>query len=290
MTGRHRSRRYYVALGDSLAAGVQPIGDPDDMFRTAQGYPDQLCARLRLVMPDLELVNLACPGESTTSMIEGGICEYGRGNQLDQAVEFLEAHRGEIAFVTLDIGFNDFQGDELSSLPGGFETISTNLPRILGAIRAATEPATPLAGMTIYDPFLAEWLDGAAGRDRADLSVAAAIEPINALLGELYAAAGAGVADVAAAFATLDFSTQATLPDGTAAPLNVARVCEWTWMCAPAPLGPDRHPNSAGYRAIAEAFESVLLPQLEHVAVRKRPPIRPALERRVRLAARRTRR
>jgi len=38
----------------------------------------------------------------------------------------------------------------------------------------------------------------------------------------------------------------------------VARICQWTWMCAPAPLGPDIHANTAGYGVIAKAFEAVL--------------------------------
>jgi hypothetical protein len=41
-------------------------------------------------------------------------------------------------------------------------------------------------------------------------------------------------------------------------PLNVARICQWTWVCAPPPLGPDNHANSAGYAVIAATFASVL--------------------------------
>jgi lysophospholipase L1-like esterase len=32
----------------------------------------------------------------------------------------------------------------------------------------------------------------------------------------------------------------------------------WTWICAPAPLGPDNHPNAAGYAVIADAFAAEL--------------------------------
>jgi hypothetical protein len=42
------------------------------------------------------------------------------------------------------------------------------------------------------------------------------------------------------------------------APLNVARICQWTWMCAPAPVGPNIHANAAGYRQLAAAFERVI--------------------------------
>jgi lysophospholipase L1-like esterase len=41
-------------------------------------------------------------------------------------------------------------------------------------------------------------------------------------------------------------------------PLNVGLICEWTWICAPAPLGPNNHPNADGYRVIARAFADQL--------------------------------
>jgi hypothetical protein len=63
---------------------------------------------------------------------------------------------------------------------------------------------------------------------------------------------GFRVADVAGAFATTD----TTLVDGR--PVNVTRICAWTWMCAPAPLGPDIHANRAGYAVIARAFRERL--------------------------------
>jgi hypothetical protein len=35
-------------------------------------------------------------------------------------------------------------------------------------------------------------------------------------------------------------------------------VCEMSWMCAPAPQGPNIHPNQAGYGAYASALLSTL--------------------------------
>ena len=73
---------YYLALGDSLSQGVQP-----DMaganVETRQGYPDQLYAALRSGHPGLQLVKFGCPGETTSTMINGGICRYPGGPQLD---------------------------------------------------------------------------------------------------------------------------------------------------------------------------------------------------------------
>jgi hypothetical protein len=56
---------YYLALGDSLAEGFQPNGD------LTHGYADQLSAALKADDPSLRLENLACGGETTSSMISG---------------------------------------------------------------------------------------------------------------------------------------------------------------------------------------------------------------------------
>ncbi|MCJ7710868.1 MAG: SGNH/GDSL hydrolase family protein [Chloroflexi bacterium] len=155
---------YYVSVGDSLAAGVQPTGDPDNMDRTTEGYPEQLLQIARSESPKLKLVKLGCPGETTTTLIEGGICRYPHGSQLDEAVSFLHAHRKMVAFITIDIGANDFACYEPACIEAGVGFISTNLPRILGALRAAAGPDVPIAGMTIYNPFLGYWLTGPEGQ------------------------------------------------------------------------------------------------------------------------------
>ena len=97
---------YYLALGDSLAQGVQPDAAGASV-ETRYGYPDQLYAMLRPSHPTLELVKLGCPGETTTTMINGGICRYPGGSQLKAADAFLRAHRGRVLLVTIDIGAND---------------------------------------------------------------------------------------------------------------------------------------------------------------------------------------
>ena len=78
-----------------------------DQRETADGYPDQVYAALHRSRPGLKLVKLGCPGETTVSMINGGICRYRGGSQLAAAVAFLPAHRGQVLLVTLDIGAND---------------------------------------------------------------------------------------------------------------------------------------------------------------------------------------
>ena len=41
-------------------------------------------------------------------------------------------------------------------------------------------------------------------------------------------------------------------------PLNVARVCAWTWACTTPPSGPNIHANKNGYSVIASAFQKVI--------------------------------
>lgn len=133
-------QHYYVSVGDSLAAGVQPIGDPANLFRTDSGYAEQLLAIARTHDRKLKLIKLGCPGETTTTMIAGGICAYRHGSQLDQAVHFLRAHRSKVSFITIDIGANDFPCQQPQCIPAGVASLQTNLPTILAALRKAAGP------------------------------------------------------------------------------------------------------------------------------------------------------
>ena len=97
---------FYLSLGDSLSRGVQPTATGQDVA-TNRGYPDRLAATLRRHLRHLQLVKLGCSGETTETMIHGGICRYPAGSQLAQAARFLRAHRGHTALITIDIGAND---------------------------------------------------------------------------------------------------------------------------------------------------------------------------------------
>jgi lysophospholipase L1-like esterase len=256
-SGEH-AKIYDVSVGDSLAAGVQPIGDPDDLYRTDAGYAEQLLGIARSAAPKLALVKLGCPGETTTTMIGGGICSYPHGSQLEEAVAFLRAHRDLVAFVTIDLGANDFPCQQAECIPAGVAAIQTNLPGILAELRAAAGPDVPIVGMTIYNPFLANWLLGPDGQAFARASASQLLGPVNGLLRAIYEGSGARVADIESAFSSNDFDTLVSLPGAGTVPLNVARICMWTWVCAPAPLGPDNHANAEGYGVIARAYAAAL--------------------------------
>jgi lysophospholipase L1-like esterase len=256
--GADHAKLYYVSVGTSLASGVQPIGDPDNMYRTRDGYAEQLLAIAHKKLPKLSLVKLGCPGETTTTMIEGGICSYRHGSQLDEAIWFLRTHRNHVAFITIDMGANDFACNAAECVPDGVAKIQANLPRIVADLRRAAGPGVPIVGMTLHDPFLAAWLMGPDGQAYAQYAETALMEPINGLLRGIFQASGARVADVEGAFASSDFTTQANLPGVGTVPLNVARICTWSWACTPPPLGPDNHPNKAGYGVMARAFAVTL--------------------------------
>ena len=248
---------YYLALGDSLAAGYQPIGRPEDDHRTRAGYPDQLWLMARARYPDLQLVNLACPGETTVTFRESHErCSYPAGSQLAEALDFLADHTGEVAFITIDIGFNDFEGASLAYLFPGIEGIEERLPSILADLQAVAS-GVPIVGMNIYDPFLTYWLGDDDDRVLARQSVVA-MQLINEALEGVYAEAGIPVADVEAAFAIDDWTTTVPLAGHGQVPRNLAVLCERTWQCHPPPLGPDRHANVLGYRAMADAFAAQL--------------------------------
>jgi len=265
--------RYYLSLGDSLAQGMQPNASGLTV-NTDQGYADQLYTIERARIPGLKLVKLGCGGETTTSFLTGRGnradafllgCHPAGGSQMAAAERFLRAHRrpGEVAFVTLDIGANDVdgcqRGTEINTdcVLGGVERVATNLPKILRRLHRAASPGTRLAAMTLYDPFLQLYL-APDGREEALTSVGYA-RNVNQGLEQLYRAAGFRVAHVDRAFRTYDTShTTALAGQAGPVPVAVAEVCRLTWMCAPAPVGPNIHADQAGYHVIAEAFAKAL--------------------------------
>jgi lysophospholipase L1-like esterase len=247
---------YYLSLGTSLSVGIQPDENGENQL-TDEGYADQLHRLLRLKTRRLQLVKLGCPGETSTGMItgDGSLCYDPGASQLDRAVAFLQANRGAVSLLSVDIGANDLLnctiGDEPCIL-AAFAAVQTNLPHILGALRTAA-PGVPIVAMNYYNPLVAFWLQGPAGQELAQLSAFVAAQ-FNELLEAVYGLFRVPVADVARAFHADDFR----LIPGIGLPVNVVVVCQWTWMCAPAPVGPNVHANRIGYLVIALALAAAL--------------------------------
>jgi lysophospholipase L1-like esterase len=257
---------YYLALGDSLAVGYQ------QEVPTDKGYVDDLYDTLKAGQPGLKLVNLGCPGESTTTMINGN-CPYQLENptykpyetrsQLGDAKKFIKEHPGQVSYITITIGSNDVLR---SSTPpyescvdlvtgiipacalAGISDVHHNLPTILQPLQELTGRKTLRAGMTYYDPYLAAWLQGESGQALAKQSLTF-INLLNSVLAIGYLGNGFRVAPVSFAFQTNNFAPQNFPPFGQV-PTNVVNICTYTLMCS---LG-DIHATEAGYSKIADVF------------------------------------
>ncbi|MFF7636761.1 SGNH/GDSL hydrolase family protein [Kitasatospora sp. NPDC008050] len=249
--------RYYLALGDSLAAGYQSL--PGGGSEVGHGYAQDIAATLgRRAARDghpFSFTDLGCPGETSGSMINGG-CDYPHpytDPQLATATAFLAEHRHDDVTVTLDIGANDVDGCataeslDAACAAQGVVTAGRDLGTILTRLRAAAGPHTRIIGMNLYDPFLAAWLTGTQGKVLASLSVPVA-DALNGTLDLVDALHGVPTADVAKAFGTNSFLPLVPL-DGQQVPLNVARIMGWTNMARE-----DIHANDTGYQVIAGAF------------------------------------
>lgn len=252
---------WYLSLGDSLARGAQPTA-AGKTVPTNSGYADFLYKTEKAKIKGLKLEKLGCLGESTTTMQKGGICTYAGGSQLAAAIKFIATHR--VALITIDIGANDVDfcakglAVNVACITKGVASIKANTPKILDKLRKAAGPKVKIAGMTYYDPFLADYQLGAGGQAIASLSVTLA-KTVSTALVSAFKAKNVRVADVAGAFRTdTPFTTLGKLTGGGTAPLAVAEICNQTWECTAPPRGPNIHANTTGYKAIAKAFTAVL--------------------------------
>jgi lysophospholipase L1-like esterase len=269
------SPHYYLALGDSLSQGMQP--DLNGVTRnTNQGYANDLLAIERHRVHGLKLVQLGCGGDTTTSMLTGQgnnanarllHCDRAGGSQEAAAERFLRAHHhpGEVPLVTVDIGANDVDGcgtvpasQLVGCVTNGLATINKNLPKIFAGLKKAAPKGTTFAAMNLYDPFLGDYFAPAGSTDKTLATESIALAKI--LNGDLAAAdtkAGFLTADVADAFDTYD-TTDTVTWESQQIPLNVSRLCSWTWACQTPPSGPNIHANKNGYQVIANTFATTI--------------------------------
>lgn len=253
------SPEYYLALGGSLSRGSQPDAQ-GKTHPTNRGYTNDLYVAEEPDFANLQLVEMGCPGETTTTMIKGGKCRYAAGSQLSAAVQFLHAHKGHIAFVTIDIGANDidpcFTPTKIHQrcFDKADATVQANLPTIARRLRKAAGKHVPLLSSTYYDPYLASWFRGNKGRKTASQS-RGNLKTLNKQIASDFGAKNFEIAPVAGAFHTYESLNKTRFYRKQFVPASVVVICKKTWMCAPKPRGPDIHPNTSGYLKIAKAFE-----------------------------------
>jgi lysophospholipase L1-like esterase len=245
-------RWFYLALGDSV-----PVWDG------THSYPYLIVAHFRQSSLKLKLVNMACSGETTSSMLAGSACAPG-GSQLDNAIAFLRYHQGSVALITIDIGGNDLvycgglTGIDRPCVKQAEKTVRANLKTILTGLRSAAGPSTPIVSMTYYDPFLGDWLAGGSIRSLA-LRTVPILRQFNGLLIKTYANAGDQIADVQGAFESTDLRTYVNSSWGSV-PVAVDHACSLLDITCQAgmPEGFGDDPDLAGAAVIATAFETTI--------------------------------
>ncbi len=248
---------WYLALGDSLAAG-----DQSQPSVAGGGYVDQLTGLMQPADPGMQLMNLSVPGETSSSFL---------GVQLSGAESFLRSHQSHVRLVTIDIGGNDIAGcppGATTCLDAALTRIDNNVSQIVGGLTAAAGPETTFVMMTYYDPFLEYWVTGALGQAEAEATLPAVAELNRHLVSDF--GPRFLVADVASAFSTSDSSTIVSTPTHGELPMNVAVICRLTGGCD---SGFDLHANARGHAVMAETF----LAAIEHRPPRPAPLVAPGL-------------
>ncbi len=213
MTGREvgaAAQPVCLALGDSLSAGIGTT------LPRKRAYPRLVCDLLaQATARSTRLVNLAVPGETTRSFLQGEQLA-----RLRDEVARLRSQQAEIRAVMLSLGGNDLL-ELLDASPeerqAGLDRFRQDYPAALAAIRDVLGQESPLVVTTVYD--LSE------GDPFAVQTDAWWVAQFNAVIREAAARYGAPVADLEPAFR--------------------GHIQEWTWYPA------DVHPTNAGYEEIA---------------------------------------
>lgn len=261
----------YVSLGDSLAWSYSKADD-GSVVRSDSGYTELLAAKARGTKRygrKLTVKKFGCPGESTASYLGatktvGAAFDCGfKKSQHADALAYIKKNRKRIGFITISIGANNFTpcapalgSVDILCVQKGNEALDRDLPKIFRDLRKAAGKKVLIAAPNLYNPYLALFLRGAEYRELALLTIDLSVQ-IGSTIERFAKQQKIRVADTLTAFRTTDV-TRVTQLNGQSVPVAAAQICAYTFMCRPAPVGPDIHPNDAGYGAIATAFQKAL--------------------------------
>ena len=247
----------YLALGDSVAfgyiiqAGFEYI-NPENFV----SYADYAARMLRL-----QLVNAACPGETSSSFLSSSAPDLGcrairaafplhvaySSTQLDFAISYLKTHP-RTRLVTIDIGANDVfilentcvqTANPLqciqSGLPSVLGTIGLNVETILGELRATGYKGT----IVVANYYSLDFSDP----QQNQLSTA-----VDAVLAGAASDHGAVVADVFTAFKNA-LPTTLTGDNWTCKAGLLNATPQNQFVC-------DIHPSQSGHKLIGKSIAS----------------------------------
>ena len=238
----------YLALGDSVAFGYNPLVDPSNPDNFV-GYPSTVAQ-----LADENVTNASCPGEASGSFISPTGTDNGcrlfrtffplpvrySGMQLDFATSFLLSHPRP-RLVTIDIGADDLRLLEQqclgniacieAGLPGLLSKLSANLDTIYGAIRNTAHYRHRLVALTYY------------ALDYRDLVGDSILEALNGVIADRTHAWDGMVADGFGAF-----GVASNFGDSCAAGLLIRLPSG----------GCDIHPSPLGRDVLAHAIAAVL--------------------------------
>jgi len=263
-------QQFYVSLGDSYAAGMQPVS-ATERHTTVNGFAYQLVDRAAARGYDFTLVNFGCGGATTGDLLRRVGCDHDRlgpgaapydsRTQAAAAARFLRAHRGQVGLITVVIGINDLlpcaDTDEITHCVNRrLDRIRTNLGALLGRVRSAAGPKPRIVGITYPDVFLARLLDDSAAAHRVATKFRRDFRLlINPQLRKTYRSAGDTFVDITRATGGYGpLSETTTVPPYGTIPVPVAKICRFTFECR----FRDVHPTTKGYALIARRIVATL--------------------------------
>jgi lysophospholipase L1-like esterase len=246
-----RIKSYYLALGDSLAFGLQPNGDFN------HGYAQQWFTLLQ-AEGSTSLTDFGCPGETTDEFIGRPSCglvhdPYPSGeSQLQAAVSFIVAHPYRVSPVSLDIGANDLVN--FLHTPGSISFDGTGGCTVNGDVQAVLSHLDANLKDVIL-PDLVAALTGPGGQRTGDLVMMNLYDPYQ----NLYPCTVPFVQEynsfLAADAAQFHIRVVDTFTAFGGAAIPNPQICDYTWMCS---SYKDIHATTTGYGVIAAGFNSLV--------------------------------
>jgi lysophospholipase L1-like esterase len=182
VAGSDSTDSFYIALGDSVAAGIGSSLPRDRSYPSILGelfssHSEQ----------SIRTLNLAEPGESAETFLSDGQLDAFRS-----AVADIRTTSSNIEAVTLTLGGNDvldLRAEDTQQREEALATFRTSMPEAIRAIVNVVGSDTPIYVSTVYDP---------TGEDPSfPNSDAWWIEQFNSVIRDAVAAAGVTLVDLA---------------------------------------------------------------------------------------------